>query len=316
MSEDKVKTSDEFVATGRGTVLPATLFRNEARRPEDKGALVVAITGIHGNFWSNPFYYNFGGTLAAAGFDFLYAETSDARGQVRTMNVRTGEPELMGSFNEDFANVDDDVDAYVRWAREQGYASVILAGHSLGANKVIHYLSTHHDRFVSRFVLLSPANLDFLLGQVDGEQRAIIDRMVQDGLGGKMLPFDLFGWAPMRAGSAWRWIHDNPLDSVHLDDNRDFSQVEHVTQSGALFMGTRDAFALGDPERLVRVTNAHFPRAEENRIVLIPGTGHTYQQAEQYTADRLLEVVSDWCTEERGRAVQDRRTKEAPGCRS
>lgn len=294
MAETTVEATSQFVITQRGVVLPGTLFRNEHRPSSERGTLVIAVTGIHGNFWSNPFYYNFGGTLAAAGFDFLYAETEDARGQVKTMNVSTGESELMGSFNEDFANVDDDVDAYVRWARDEGNDNVVLAGHSLGANKVIHYLSSHHDPYVSHFVLLSPANLDFLLGQVDEGQRGVIDRMVEDGLGEKMLPFDLFGWAPMQAATARQWINANPLDNVHLDDDRDFSQVEAVAQSGALFVGTRDAFALGDPERLVRTTSAHFPRARENKIVLIPGTGHTYQQMEQYTAERLLEVVSGW----------------------
>ena len=39
----------------------------------------------------------------------------------------------------------------------------ILAGHSLGANKVIYYLSRHHDQRVGRFFLLSPANLDYMM---------------------------------------------------------------------------------------------------------------------------------------------------------
>ena len=37
---------------------------------------MIAITGIHGNFYSNPFYYNIGNTLNAAGFDFIYAQTN------------------------------------------------------------------------------------------------------------------------------------------------------------------------------------------------------------------------------------------------
>lgn len=291
------------VITGRGTVLPGTLFRDNSTAGIPSRTVVIAITGIHGNFWSNPFYYNMGDTLAAAGVDFLYAETSDAQGQLRTLNARTGESELIGSFNEDFANIDDDVDASVRWAREEGYESVILAGHSLGTNKIIHYLSAHHDSYLSHFVLLSPANLDFLLGQVSESERATIDEWVREGRGDQMLPFALFGWAPMLARTAWQWIHANPLDNVHLHDDRDFAQVEAVTQSGALFIGTRDAFAFGDPERLLKTTNAHFPQAAENKIVLIPGTGHTYQRMEQYAADRLLEIVSGWTCGDREGAV-------------
>ena len=297
------------VPAERGTVLPGTLFREDKARTAQ--TCVIAITGIHGNFWSNPFYYNFGDTLAAADVDFVYAETSDAQGKIAVDNVVTGERELIGSFNEDFAHVDDDVDAYVRWAWREGYSRVVLAGHSLGANKVLHYLSTHHDPFVEHFVLLSPANMDFLMNQVSARQRAMIDRAVASGQGDYMLPFALFGWAPMRASTAWQWVHANPLDNVHLDAERDFSQVEGVTQSGALFIGTYDAFALGNPVQLVEETSLHFARANENRIVIIPQTGHTYQGKEQYAADKLRDVVLAWETEREGTTVG-----EEASCRS
>ena len=287
------------VPTDRGTILPGTLFREGEERTAS--VVVIAITGIHGNFWSNPFYYDFGDTLAAAGIDFVYAETNDAQGAIRTLNWRTRKEEVIGSFCEDLHDVDDDVGAYVRWARAEGYDHAVLAGHSLGANKVIHYLSNNHDPYVSHFVLLSPANMDFLLGQVDEGQRTIIDGAVARGEGDTMLPFDLFGWAPMLARTAYQWIHDNPLDNVHLSDDRDFTQVERITQTGALFIGTYDAFALGDPVALVTTTSAHFPRAAQNQIVLIPQTGHTYQQRERYTAEALRDVILGW--EERKEAM-------------
>jgi len=47
------------VATKRGVVLNGVLFHEGA--PAD--TIVVNITGIHGNFYSNPFYYNIGDTL-------------------------------------------------------------------------------------------------------------------------------------------------------------------------------------------------------------------------------------------------------------
>ena len=297
------------VPTERGTVLPGTLFREGVKREAD--TCVIAITGIHGNFWSNPFYYNFGDTLAAAGIDFMYAETSDAQGKIEVDNAVTGGKEVIGSFNEDFANIDDDVNAYVQWARRDGYSRVVLAGHSLGVNKVVHYLSTHHDPFVEHFVLLSPANMDFLMGQVDARQREVIDWAVADRQGDRILPFALFGWAPMLASTAWQWVHANPLDNVHLDADRDFSQVEQVTQSGALFIGTFDAFALGDPVQLVEETSRHFPRADDNRIVVIPRTGHTYQGREQYTAVALRDVVLAW-EAEREAATEE----EVRACRS
>ena len=46
------------VPTKRGVVLNGVLFRQEEKRTSD--TVMIAITGIHGNFYSNPFYYNIG----------------------------------------------------------------------------------------------------------------------------------------------------------------------------------------------------------------------------------------------------------------
>lgn len=74
------------IPTRRGSVLNGVLFA----AAEKADTVLIAITGIHGNFYSNPFYYNIGDTLSAAGIDFIYAQTSDAFGFIETENIRHG----------------------------------------------------------------------------------------------------------------------------------------------------------------------------------------------------------------------------------
>ncbi len=68
-----------------GTLLNGVLFDS----PQKADTVVIAITGIHGNFYSNPFYYNIGDTLSENGIDFIYAQTNDAFGEIHTFNVKT-----------------------------------------------------------------------------------------------------------------------------------------------------------------------------------------------------------------------------------
>lgn len=121
------------IPTRRGSVLNGVLFTSETKAD----TVLIAITGIHGNFYSNPFYYNIGDTLSAAGIDFIYAQTCDAFGFIETENVVSGQKETIGSWNEDFLNVDEDIEAYLDYTKASGYKHVVLAGHSLGANKVL-----------------------------------------------------------------------------------------------------------------------------------------------------------------------------------
>ena len=180
------------VATRRGTVLNGALFS----APGKADVLVIAITGIHGNFYSNPFYYDIGDALNAAGIDFAYAQTRNAFGVIRTRNVLTKKEEVIGSWNERFADTDEDIAAYLDEAERRGYRHIVLAGHSLGANKVVYYLSRHHDSRVEHFILMSPANVDYMTSGVTREEREIVAALMAEGKGGEIAP----------TGKKWRRV--------------------------------------------------------------------------------------------------------------
>ncbi|MBR1624972.1 MAG: DUF1749 domain-containing protein [Clostridia bacterium] len=276
------------IDTKRGSVLNGVLF-------DCKGAdtVVISITGIHGNFYSNPFYYNFGATLNKSGYDFIYAQTNDAFGQIQTVNTVTGKSEIIGSWNERFSFTDEDIDAYLTFAENAGYKHIILAGHSLGANKVIYYLSRHNDERVEKFLLLSPANVAHMTSGVAEREKKIIRQMVESGEGNEMLPFYFMGWVECIAYTAYDWLSPT-LNNVHVEKDGDFSQVEKINHTGALLIGTLDRFTYGDPSGFLRNINDHFPSANENKLIFIEGTGHTYQQKEQQTADAITELVKEW----------------------
>ena len=277
------------VPTRRGSVLNGVLFRNDDVKAD---TVMIAITGIHGNFYSNPFYYDFGETLNAAGIDFIYAQTNDAFNHIETFNANTNQPEIIGSFNERFSYTDEDIEAYLNLAHDEGYKRVILAGHSLGANKVIYYLSRHHDtKRVSRFLLLSPANIEWLLNDVTAREKDTVREMCESGRGGDMLPFQLMGWVSCIAYTAYDWIFSGLLDNVHVEADKDFSQVSNITHTGGLLIGTYDRFTYGDPAGFLTNINNHMPTAKDNRLIFIDGTGHTYQRKEKETAKKILEFL-------------------------
>ncbi|MBQ3301419.1 MAG: alpha/beta hydrolase, partial [Eggerthellaceae bacterium] len=172
------------VPTERGPLLDGVLFD----APGGSDAVVIAITGIHGNFYSNPFYVNFGETLNSGGIDFVYAQTCDAFGKIETRDWRTGERVVIGSQTEDFDDAVEDVHAYVDWAESQGYAHIYLGGHSLGANKVIRYLSQVHDSRVEKFILLSPANLTHMTSGTTEREKQIVREYMAAGRSEEMPP--------------------------------------------------------------------------------------------------------------------------------
>lgn len=85
------------VETRRGTVLNGVLF------PAQKSdTVVVAITGIHGNFYSNPFYYNIGDTLSEHGIDFIYAQTKTLSAKSKPSTRKPARKKLSARGTKDF----------------------------------------------------------------------------------------------------------------------------------------------------------------------------------------------------------------------
>jgi len=277
------------VETRRGTVLNGVLFPAKCAN-----TVVIAITGIHGNFYSNPFYYNIGDALSDSGIDFIYAQTNDAFGEIETFNAKTGEKELIGLWNERFSYTEEDIDAYLNYAAAKGYKNIILAGHSLGANKVIYYLSKNHDtKRVNHFILMSPANLKHMMSGVSDGERDFIEKMIRYGQGKKILPFYFMGWVVCTANTAHDWL-SGVLDNVHTNFNGDFSQVEQITHDGALIIGTYDRFTDGDPSKFLKNINSHMKTAEKNKMLFIDRTGHTYQQKENEIAEIIKNLAIEW----------------------
>lgn len=275
--------------TRRGVQLDGVLFANGGET-----TAVIAITGIHGNFYSNPMYYNIGDTLSVNGIAFIYAQTNDAFNKMETLNTRTGKAEIIGSYNECFDDICDDINAYVNAASANGYRHIILAGHSLGANKVIHYLANARETPVGHYILVSPANMKFMLANVTEDERRIIKSFMDNGRRAEMLPFPFMGWAPMVACTAWQWLWRNPLDNVHSDPDGNFSEVEKIRQTGALIIGTYDRFSYGEPKAFIELINSHTRHPDRNKVIFVQGTGHVYSEREQMLADIILNLVKDW----------------------
>lgn len=275
-----------FVETERGSILSGVLF---SKKKTD--TVLISITGIHGNFYSNPFYFNIGETLSENGIDFIYAQTNDAFGEIETFNTKKKSDELIGSWNERFFYTEEDIFAYLNFAAKN-YEKIYLAGHSLGANKVIYFLSKNPDANIEKFFLLSPANLNYMMSGVTDYEKKIIKKFVNYGKGEEILPFEFMGWIRCTANTAADWL-SGILDNVHVGEG-DFSQVEKIIHSGALLIGTLDNFTCGDPKNFLENINNHMQRREENILIFIENTGHTYQQKNQEVAEKILEVMQSW----------------------
>jgi len=284
------KSHEIEVPTKRGIYLEGILY-NETINPS---SILIAITGIHAKDESNPFYDNIGFTLNKGNIDFICAHTSDAIKKITKINYITKKEETFGSFNEDFNNTEDDIEAYINYVEKFKYKHIYLAGNSIGANKIIYYLSKNHDRRIEKYILMSPANIIKLIEKNTKEELNIIKEYKEQNKDNEIIPFLLFGWYQCNAKSAYDWVYNNILDNIHYERDGDFNQINKIIHSGAMIIGTYDRLACGDPKGFLENINNHTINKDKNKLLFIENTGHVYQKKEQEIADLLLNLIKEW----------------------
>lgn len=120
------------------------------------------VPGLGSRFSSGqPLIRALSARLTAAGVGYLKLDT---RGH--DVVARAGR-RLAGAAFERFGDSVHDLRAAVGLAAASGYRRVILAGHSTGANKALHYVARTRDRRVVALALLGP------IADVAGERRRV-----------------------------------------------------------------------------------------------------------------------------------------------
>ena len=278
------------VPTKRGVLLEG-IYYNETKNPI---SILIAISGVNAKDERNPFYDNIGFTLNKGNIDFICAHTCDAIKKVTKQNILTKKKETFGSFNEDFNNTEDDIEAYINYVEKYNYKHIYLAGHSIGANKVIYYLSKNNDSRIEKYILMSPANIKKLLEKNTQNELNLIKKYKEQKKDDEIIPFLLFGWFECTTKTAYDWVYNNILDNIYYEKDGDFSQIYNINHSGAMIIGTYDRLACGDPYGFLENINNHTKNKDKNKLLFIEKTGHVYQKKEQEIADILLNLIYEW----------------------
>ena len=276
--------------TKRGTLLNGVLWTSNT-----SDTVLIAITGIHGNYFTNYFYCNIGDKLATEDIDFIYAETCNAFPRLETYNANKNEIENIGSYNERFSYVDEDVESFINKAKELGYKHIYIAGHSLGANKVIHYLSNNKHN-IEHYLLLSPADVSYMTRKDTVEQKHKIAELIRDGRGEEECPYKIMGWLECINYTANDWLNNNILDNIFSVENkeRDYYQMSNIDIDGAFIVGTDDIFGNNDVRTIVNSINDRTKYKEKNIITILENTNHLYKGKETELSESILSIVKKW----------------------
>ncbi len=204
--------------------------------------------------------------------------------------------QLAGAAFERFGQSVADIRAMITFAAACGYGKVILAGHSTGANKVLHYAARAHDRRVTGLILLGPvADVAAAVKQVGARELrrrvAVAERLVRrDPLA--LVPRAWGYWSARRYISLYRPGEDEDVFPYYRPGAR-WPALRSVTLPIAAIIGSRDEFLDRRPEELIDAFRWNAVQARSFTGVVLQGAGHNFAKRERELADVIVRWVRD-----------------------
>ncbi len=277
------------VLTKRGLILKSIMYD-----VENADTVVILMTGIFSNIFNNKLLQTTGEVLSQNGVAYICGQTMNAFGLLHYSNIITKKQELKGVAIDDLSLSYEDIDAYVNFAKAEGFKNIILAGHSLGSNKIINYLSINHDPYIKYFIISGPVDFAKFI-DADGRKDYYLksaEKFVKEGRGDDILPFLFNDFSPMTANTLLQWYSNTSFKNCPiLTGDGETDSLGKISVNGVFIIGEKDSCAGDDSFAFASAINSYTKNPEKNEIVIIPEAGHIFYNKHDEYANAVLDFV-------------------------
>jgi len=277
------------VPTKRGLVLRSVMY--EAAQAD---TIMILMTGICSNIFNNLLLQTTGEMLCKNGISYIVGQAMDAFSVLHYSNTVEKTQELKGVALDDFDVINEDIEAYIDYAKSLGYKNIILGGHSLGSNRIIHYLSKTKDPAIKQFVISGPVDFsDMLNTMTTKEQFDLAQQFVDENRGDDILPFLFGGFSPMSANTMVKnWLNNKIYKNCpFLSGDGETDSLSKIKIEGLILIGEKDSCAGKNPLEFASKINNCTQSKNYNKIVILEGAGHIFYNKHNEYAKTVLEFI-------------------------
>ena len=280
------------VVTPRGLELKGAIFGDNTN-----DTVLVMLTGICSNVFQNELLYTTGNLLSENGITCIIAHAHDSFSCFAYSDFSTGKQRHAGTFNDDFNMVYEDVESYVKYAKEEmGFKNIILGGHSLGSNKIIHYLGNTPDDFVDYFIVSSPVDIMHWWDVMPNIDKCfdMAKSWVEKGRGDDILPFLFGGFSPMTANAVLGFHNaDNLKNCPVLSHKGETNSLYNIKCNGAFIIGSKDSVTGNSPKVFMETLNSWTKHPEHNRVIEVADASHIFYGKHDIYAETVLDCIQN-----------------------
>jgi len=283
------------VRTRDGVWLDGVVVEPRSRR---RNAALVWVHGLGSTFASGqPLIGALSRRLAAKGIAYVKLNTRGHDVVARGPGRRLG-----GAAFERFGESVHDIRAMIGLARRAGYGRIVLAGHSTGANKVLHYAARVRDRRVRGLILLGPVS------DIAGEMKRVGARELRRrvAVAERIARRDPEALVPRAFGvhSARRYLslyRPGAAEDVfpYYRPATRWTALRRVRVPVAAVIGDRDEYLDRPAAALVAAFEENATGARSFTGIVVPGARHGFQGQEETLARAVVRWLEARCLGDR-----------------
>lgn len=277
------------INTPRQLELKGAMFGNT-----DMESIVIIMSGICSNIFQNDLLLATGELLNKNGIACIIGHAMDAFSCISYSDFSTGKQKTTGVFNDDFSAVYEDVESYVKYAKNLGFKNIILAGHSLGSNKIINYLGNTDDNFIDYFIVSSPVDLSHWFNVMPNITECIekAKEFVKENRGKEILPYLFGGFSPMCAQTALEFYNAYNLKNCPvITKDGETNSLFNIKIKGSFVIGSKDSLTENDAKGFMEKINSYTKNPQNNEIIVIPDASHIFYEKHEEYANVILNIV-------------------------
>jgi len=266
---------------------------------------------LDGNFYENRFIDHAAQVCSRMGVGFVSGNNRGhdyiadiLRDRNQRAKAKSQKAKLAGSLDyvqiggvyEKLTDCVPDIRAWIDFAVGRGAKRIILQGHSHGAIKVTHYLTTSRDPRVCGLILLSPSDDMGMARKQLGDRflwtLARAREMTSKGSGRQLMPEKELHY-PVSAATFFDCHNKGSITGIFnmsRTDRDEFPELASIGVPVLMAVGTVEEAFVGAPQRYVADVEAHLVNCPSFTGAVIEGAPHNYLGREA----QLAKVLEKW----------------------
>ncbi len=277
--------------TKRGLELRGAIYESE---PKD--TVLIMLTGICSNVFQNDLLDATGKLLSQNGITTIIGHAHDSFSCFAYTDHSIGKQKHTGVFNDDFDMVYEDVETWVLKAKEMGFEHIILAGHSLGSNKIINYLGNTKDDFIDYFIVSCPIDIMHWWEVMPNIETCfdMAKKWVEENRGDDILPFLFGGFSPMTANTVLGFYNaENLKNCPVLSGNGETTSLYNIKPVGTFLIGSKDSVTGDCPKAFMEQLNNWTKHPNQNQVIEVEGASHIFYGKHDIYAQTVLNCINN-----------------------